>query len=72
MVIRPEMTVLDIVCQYRQTEAVFRQYEKDAGACLLCEALFDPLAEVAGKYGLDLKKLVADLERAAGGAGAAL
>lgn len=27
--IRPEMTVLDVVSRYRQTQAVFRKYEKD-------------------------------------------
>lgn len=59
------MTVLDVVSRYRQTEAVFRRYDEKAGVCLCCHALFDSLREVADKYGLDLDRLLADLELAA-------
>jgi iron-sulfur cluster repair protein YtfE (RIC family) len=60
--ITADMTILDIVSRYRQTEAVFKEYDKKAGACLCCQALFDCLKEVANKYGLDLNHLLADLE----------
>lgn len=60
-----DMTVLDVVSRYQQTEAVFRQYDEKAGVCLCCHALFDSLQEVADKYGLDLDRLLADLELAA-------
>jgi len=60
--IMPEMTVLDVVSKYRVTEAVFKQYEEQAGECICCRALFDPLKDVAEKYGLDLKDLLANLE----------
>lgn len=63
--IEPGMTLLEIVSQHRGTEDVFRGYDKQAGVCLLCEALFDTLEEAAAKYRLDLKKLLADLETAA-------
>lgn len=63
--IRPKMTVLDVVSRYRQTESVFRQYDKQAGECICCQALFDPLQDIARRYGLDLGKLLADLEAAA-------
>lgn len=29
--INPEMTVLDIISRYKRTEAVFKQYDKQAG-----------------------------------------
>lgn len=58
------MTVLDIVFQFRQTESVFKQYDEKAGVCLCCQALFEPLEEVADKYNLDLKQLIADLTTA--------
>jgi hypothetical protein len=58
------MTILDLVSRYRQTEAVFKQYDEKAGVCLCCEALFDPLKDVADKYHLDLAKLTADLRAA--------
>jgi hypothetical protein len=64
--IHPEMTVLDVISRYRETEAVFKQYDERAGECICCQALFEPLRNVATKYGLDLKKLITDLEAAAG------
>jgi hypothetical protein len=65
MFIRPEMTILDIVSRYRQTESVFKAFDEKAGVCLCCEALFDPLKDVAAKYGLSLEKLLSDLDSAA-------
>jgi hypothetical protein len=63
--IRPEMTVLDVVYKYRQTEAVFKQYDQQAGECICCQALFESLQDVAARYNLDLKELLTDLETAA-------
>ena len=62
--IHPEMTVLDIVSRYGKTEAVFKNYDKQAGVCICCQALFEPLSKVAVRYGLNLQKLMADLEAA--------
>ena len=62
--IRSEMTVLDVVSKFRKTETVFKKYDKQAGECICCQALFEPLNKVAIKYGLNLKKLLADLETA--------
>jgi len=56
------MTVFDIVSKYRETEDVFKQYDKSAGECICCNALFDPLEVVADKYGLDIVKMITDLE----------
>ncbi len=64
--IRSEMTVLDIISRYRKTEAIFKQYDKLAGECICCQALFEPLSKVAVKYGLKLEKLIEDLENVAG------
>ena len=65
--ITPEMTLIEVLHQHRQTEAVFRRYEGEAQGCLLCHALFDTLAEAAAKYGLDLNRLLQDLEDSAAG-----
>ena len=59
-----DMTILDVVSTYRQTEAVFKRYDEKAGGCLCCQALFDPLKDLAQRYGLDLAELIADLENA--------
>jgi hypothetical protein len=60
--IHADMTVLDVVSKYRQTDDVFKKYDEQAGECICCQALFDPLKDVAQKYRLDLEKLIADLE----------
>jgi hypothetical protein len=59
--ITPDMTVLDVVSMYRNTEEVFRQYDHQARDCLCCNALFDTLRDVADKYGLNLQELLDDL-----------
>jgi sugar phosphate isomerase/epimerase len=64
--IRPEMTVLDVLSRYRETEKVFKLYDKQAGECICCQALFEPLRNVAATYGLNMEKLLTDLEAAAG------
>lgn len=63
--ITPETTLIEVLQQHRQTEAVFRRYEGKAQGCLLCHALFNTLAEAAAKYGLDLERLIKDLQEAA-------
>lgn len=64
--IRSEMTVLDIVSRYRKTEVVFKQYDKQAGVCICCQALFEPISKVAVRYGLNLEELLEDLKAAVG------
>ena len=64
--IHAEMTVLNIVSKHRKTEVVFKNYDKKAGVCICCQALFDPLSKVAVRYSLNLEKLMENLESAAG------
>jgi hypothetical protein len=61
-IITPEMTILDIVSRYRETEAVFKRYDKLAGACLCCQSLFESIADVSLQYGLNIENLLSDLE----------
>jgi len=63
--IHADMTVLNIVSKHRKTEAVFKNYDKKAGVCICCHALFEPLKKVAVKYDLNLEELLEDLEAAA-------
>ena len=60
--IDPDMTILDVVSRCRETEAVFRRYDEEAGVCLCCDALFETLRHVSQQYGLDLETLISDLE----------
>jgi hypothetical protein len=63
--ILPEMTVLDVISRYRGSEAIFRKYDEQAGECICCNALFETLRDVADKYGLNLERLLRDLEEIA-------
>ncbi len=67
--ITPDMTLLDIVHKYRETEPVIRARDEQAGICLLCQCLFETIGDVAEKYSLDLDKLLSELERVIGGSG---
>lgn len=66
--VKPQMTVLDIVHRFRATEAVFKKWDDKAGECICCQALFDTVQQVAGRYGLDLNQLMDELNEAAGDA----
>lgn len=59
------MTILEIIHQYRQTENVFKKYEKVTGNCLMCTALFESIQAVSEKYNLNLGKLLEELDSAA-------
>jgi hypothetical protein len=63
--IAPQITVLDIVSRYRETEAIFKRWNDRADACICCEALFDTLRQVTSRYGLDLDRLLTELNAAA-------
>lgn len=55
------VTVLDLVAAHPATQAVFRRYDASAGCCLLCQGLFETVASLATRFGLDREALVHDL-----------
>ncbi|MFO8111873.1 MAG: hypothetical protein R6T92_05125 [Desulfosalsimonadaceae bacterium] len=63
--ITPDMTVLDVIHRFRETEAVFRRYDHDAGECICCTSLFETVADVAKNYGIHLEEMLAALRHAA-------
>jgi len=65
MRISQDMTVLDVVSEYRSTEAVFRSYDDRAGACVCCTCLFETVEALARTLGLDLDAFLRELETAA-------
>lgn len=65
--IKKDMTVLDVVSEYRLTEAVFRSYDTRAGACVCCTCLFEAVESLARDLGLDLDAFLRELENAAFG-----
>ncbi|MEA2107822.1 MAG: hypothetical protein U9P07_00165 [Pseudomonadota bacterium] len=60
--IHPEMTVIDIITRYRETEKVFKKFDEKTGVCLCCEALFETIQVVSEKFDLELESLLSDLE----------
>ena len=63
--ILPEMTVLDVISRYKGSEAILKEYDEQAGVCICCQALFETLRDVAEKYGIELERLLTDLEAVA-------
>lgn len=63
--IGPRMTVLDILSRHRETEAVFKAWDSLAGTCICCRALFDTVQQVADRYGLNLERLMAEINAVA-------
>ena len=61
--ITQDMTVLDVVSRYRETEKVFKRYDKRLGICICCEALFEPLENVSKRYNIDIEELIHDLNQ---------
>jgi hypothetical protein len=62
--IDPRMTILDVVSRWRETEAVFKRYDAQAGECICCQSLFESVEDVARKYHLDMEGFLADLDAA--------
>jgi len=60
--IHPDMTILDVISHFRETEHIFREYDKHAGTCICCNALFDTIRELSERYNLDLIELLGKLE----------
>jgi len=60
--ITPNMTILEVIDRYPDTESVFKKYNEQAGVCICCQSLFEPIGEVAEKYRLDLNQLLSELE----------
>jgi hypothetical protein len=65
--ITADAAVLDVVAAWPRTQAVFRSWDERAGACILCEALFETVQDVAERFGLDLDALLGELREAAFG-----
>jgi hypothetical protein len=60
--IHPDMTVLDVISQFRNTEHIFRKYDEQAGTCICCNALFKTIRELTERYNLDLEEILNKLE----------
>ena len=62
--IAANLTVLDIVSTYPETEVIFKSYDASVGECICCQSLFDTVQQVADKYGLDLPEILKKLNSA--------
>ena len=65
LMISAQETVLDIVTAWPGTVEVFRCYDEQAGLCICCQMLFEPLHRVASACALDLDELLARLNACA-------
>lgn len=56
--------ILDLVEKFPVTQEVFAQYDGLAGKCIMCHYLFSTPRSLAEDLGLDLNKLILDLNLA--------
>ena len=59
--ITEEMSVLDIISAYPETEMIFKSYDEQVGECICCQMLFATVRQVTEKYNLDLTELLVKL-----------
>jgi len=59
--ITAQTLILDILCTYPSAQAILAEYDRLAGGCICCAALFDSLAEVAARCHVPVEQLVARL-----------
>ena len=62
--IAANLTVLDVVSTYPETEVIFKSYDAMVGECICCQSLSDTVQQVADKYGLDLPEILKKLNSA--------
>jgi len=59
-----EMTILDIISDYPQTEAVFKSYDTKAGECICCQMLFESVESIIERYRFDREEVLEKLNNA--------
>ncbi|HDP25660.1 MAG TPA: hypothetical protein ENN34_09475 [Deltaproteobacteria bacterium] len=64
MVIKKDMSVLDVLLEHPESERVFKTYEQRTGHCICCNSLFETIESISVKYGLDIDALIKDLREA--------
>lgn len=65
-IITPEMMVIDIIHQYRETEQIFKRMEQETGSCVCCQGLFLSLKDAAQQFGFDIERILVELNTFAG------
>ena len=58
MAISAHMSVLDIISEYPEAEAIFRSYDEQVGGCICCQMLFETVQDIVEKYQLNLPELL--------------
>ncbi len=61
--INKDMSPLDIVEKYPETENIFREYDTVIGECLLCNYLFDSINNIAEKHKIDINEMIERLNK---------
>lgn len=53
-----KMPLLDIISKWEKTEEIIKSYDDEAGTCICCNNLFDPLEKIVEQYSLPEKQIV--------------
>ena len=59
-----DMTILDLAEKHPESVRVFKVYDRRFNVCICCESLFETLEQVCKKYGIDLDKLLTEINEA--------
>ncbi|WP_347490301.1 DUF1858 domain-containing protein [Desulfoscipio sp. XC116] len=59
-----DMTILDLAEKHPESLQVFKAYDHCLDVCICCESLFETLERVCDKYGIDLDKLMTEIDEA--------
>lgn len=58
-----DMTPLEIVEKFPETECIFHEYDDLIGECLLCNYLFDSINDIAEKHKIDVNEMIKRLNQ---------
>lgn len=61
MLIKKDMTILDLAEKHPESVQVFKVYDRRFNVCICCESLFKTLEQVCEKYGINLDKLLEEI-----------
>jgi hybrid cluster-associated redox disulfide protein len=64
MLIKKDMTILDLAEKHPELIQVFKVYDRCFNVCICCESLFETLEQVCKKYGINLDKLLEEINEA--------
>lgn len=58
-----EMTLLDLISDYPEKEAFFREIQEKTGVCILCNYLFSSLEEIGAMFQIPIEEWIREVQK---------